>query len=568
MMPSAARKHSTSHVLYSLTNGHTRARMLVLVVVAAVNAVLASQWPIALSETCNKIANSDTTAGFAALLFAVFFLGSELLAQVRRVVVDCLVARNEQNIRNLAIRKLLRLPISFYGCTLSGDLSARVNQSVSGFGKLLRLFANDIFPALLTCVMVLIKVIENAPLSLAAIMILYLFLSVTASVFQITSQNGVREHILHLRTSLDGKIVQSLQNLELIRGLNADEYESKRLAPSVSHIAETEVLHFRTMGRFDFVKKLLQVATFSSLLFACWHFVQKNAMSGASVLTAALLFQQLLAPVESAYRCMDEACSASVKAKSLAEIFALAEDSHFNNADTSASSGCILSVTACHIQEPKGEHTISVPPDFSLCNGDIASLCGAAGGGKTSVLRAIKGYFPYSGSIQICGTEVDRLSCKALAEAVLYVPQVGLFFHGTIRENLLYGITEVGNVTDETLCNALRKAQLYEQLSQLSNGNVLAYNVRENAENLSAGQRQRLAIARVFLHHFRLLIMDEATANLDLTTMHRVLDSVEHYVAAQGGAVLYISHEPDVIGRCKQVIEIQPRHVVSINSVA
>ncbi|MBR2991267.1 MAG: hypothetical protein IKF51_07410, partial [Solobacterium sp.] len=129
----------------------------------------------------------------------VIYLASEYITIARRVLLDCIIATHESEVRELSIEKLLKMPVSYYSGCLSGEKTAQLNQGVAGFSQLIKIMCNDVFATVLTAVCTLIQVFLNAPGIMVGIMLLYLILTVTISAFQIRSQNGVRENILSRR---------------------------------------------------------------------------------------------------------------------------------------------------------------------------------------------------------------------------------------------------------------------------------------------------------------------------------------------------------------------------------
>lgn len=156
--------------------------------------------------------------------------------------------------------------------------------------SLLKIMCNDVFATVLTAVCTLMQVFLNAPWIMVGIMMLYLALTILISVLQIRSQNGIREKIVGYKNSLDGQICQSIMNLELIRCMSAEEYEKKRLVPSILNISHTEKRHHKYMGSFDCAKQFCKISLQIILLIASVVLVSNGKMSGATVITVCLLF--------------------------------------------------------------------------------------------------------------------------------------------------------------------------------------------------------------------------------------------------------------------------------------
>ena len=168
-------------------------------------------------------------------------------------------------------------------------------------------------------------------------------------------------------------------------------------------------------------------------------------------------------------------------------------------------------------------------------------------------------------TISILGSNIDTYSQKELIDTLLYVPQKGFFFAGTIRENLMYGLSD--KVSDKELIVALRSVCLYDSLvATVLDKNfvaadgidkmVLDYAIGEGGTGLSGGEGQRLSLARVFLRRPKVFVFDESTTGLDGNTAEKVLFNIEEYAKNIGAGIIYISHDDRVVNCCKYVIKL------------
>lgn len=530
---------------FGLVDKYSRATGGLIIALACMSAGLAAYWPVALGK-CYAAISAGAADSFAKSLvsFAVTLLVFELVGFARRVSTDCMLARQERQLRIKSLSKMLRMPVAYHEQVLSGECTARMNQGVAGFSQIIKLLCQDIFPATLTTLSVIIATMCSAPLEFSAVMLSYAVAATVISYFQIQSQKGIRETILGFKIKLDAKITQELQNFEHIRCRNADGKESSRLQRDVKMIEQSETRHHVTMGGYDCSKEILQIVTMVVLLSMCFALGKGGQFDAAMCVTVIMLFQQLAAPIDAVYRCMDEFSSGMVKVSVIGDLFSQEDDFHYLNRNANLQ-GNHLIAEMCNavVLSPCGENPISCPDDFSIRENERVLLDGPTGCGKTSTLRALVGYYPYSGSVRIMGKEIDSLSPAQIARAILCVPQTPHFFQGSIKDNLLFGVAD--NLPDEDLVGALNRAHLWDELKH-KDLNPLSFNLAEGAKNLSAGQRQRLSIARIFLHKFKLLILDEVTANLDAATTDVVMDSIEQYAAERRAGIIFISHDPNV----------------------
>ena len=158
------------------------------------------------------------------------------------------------------------------------------------------------------------------------------------------------------------------------------------------------------------------------------------------------------------------------------------------------------------------------------------------------------------------GRDQESCSQKELTDLLYYSPQVSFFIAGTVRENLIYGLDR--DVSDQELIHALRCVRLVGDdhgaaVIRKDPAEALQFVIGEKAEELSGGMKQRLALARAFLHHPRLYVFDEITANLDSRAADYVLSNIEEHAREIGAGILYISHDQDVVDRCQMVIRLR-----------
>ena len=239
-------------------------------------------------------------------VFGLVYLSAECIAILRRVILDCIIANHEAEVRETTIDKLLKMPVSYYGGgKLSGERTAQLNQGVAGLSQLIKICCNDIFATVLTAFCTLYQVTANAPFQVTLIIVSYLCITIFVSALQIRSQNGIRENIIAQKNALDGYVCQSISNLELIRSMNAGEYEVKRLKPSMLRISETEKKHHCYMGSYDCMKQLCKVVFQVALLMGSIVLVNAQKMEPGAVITVCLLFQQIIKPIDEVSRFMD-----------------------------------------------------------------------------------------------------------------------------------------------------------------------------------------------------------------------------------------------------------------------
>ena len=193
---------------------------------------------------------------------------------------------------------------------------------------------------------------------------------------------------------------------------------------------------------------------------------------------------------------------------------------------------------------------------FSLCPGRRIAIVGPSGSGKSTIVRLIaRAWDPARGTIRLGGADLRRYRLDDLRAAVGVVAQDTYIFTDTMRGNLLLARPDA---TDGDLARALEQAQLADFVRDLPDG--LDTWVGEHGLRLSGGERQRLAIARALLKDAPLLILDEATANLDPLTERAVLDALDALM--QGRTVLLITHRLVALDRMDEILVLDQGRIV------
>ena len=192
---------------------------------------------------------------------------------------------------------------------------------------------------------------------------------------------------------------------------------------------------------------------------------------------------------------------------------------------------------------------------LALSRGEHVALTGASGAGKSTLVGVVLGLLePWSGRVLADGVPYEELDLRVLRRQVGVVLQEALLVPGTVRENITYGAQDV---SDETVAQAARAALAEEFIAALPDG--LDTMVGDDGLRLSAGQRQRLVIARALVCRPPLLALDEPTTYLDSGTVSALLENLKSLPG--GPAVLMVTHDPTVAASADRVLELRDGRV-------
>lgn len=169
--------------------------------------------------------------------------------------------------------------------------------------------------------------------------------------------------------------------------------------------------------------------------------------------------------------------------------------------------------------------------------GAHVAIVGPSGAGKSTIFALLMKYYQdYQGEIRIGQQCLSDISTKEMRRLISFIPQDNTLFHGTIRENLLYGKNE--SVSEERIAHILKELGLSHLVAELEDG--LDTRISENGTGLSEGQKQRFSIARALLLEHPIYLLDEATASLDTVTERVISKAIDRLTA--GETRLTIAH--------------------------
>jgi subfamily B ATP-binding cassette protein MsbA len=192
--------------------------------------------------------------------------------------------------------------------------------------------------------------------------------------------------------------------------------------------------------------------------------------------------------------------------------------------------------------------------------GQAVAIVGRSGAGKSTLVGLVPRFYDVSlGALLVDGHDVRDVRLKSLREHIGLVMQDAILFSGTVRENILYGRR---GATEAEMLEAARMAHVDEFVGDLPQGYDTP--IGERGVKLSGGQKQRVAIARAFLRDPRILILDEATSNLDSHAENVIQDALE--VLRKGRTTLVIAHRLSTIVGCDRVIVLEDGRIVQQGS--
>ncbi|API90994.1 MULTISPECIES: ABC transporter ATP-binding protein [unclassified Virgibacillus] len=320
---------------------------------------------------------------------------------------------------------------------------------------------------------------------------------------------------------------ENLSGMRLIKAFSRRNYEQERFKEANQSLAD------KTKSTFRFVEASMPVLLFVmniSLLFIIWFGNSQVTAGSTNVgdVVAIINYALRVSMSISMFTFIIMAFSRMrASTKRVSDILRIETDlQSTKTADTSVviNQGAI-SFQQIHFTYPEHDKSVLHGVSFNIKSGEKLAVMGATGAGKTSLFQLIpRLYDASSGTITIDNKDITTYPLDQLRNSIGYVPQSPLLFTGTIKENITWGKP---SATSEEMIQAAKDAQIHETILQLEQ--QYETKVGQKGVNLSGGQKQRISIARALIRKPKILMLDDSTSALDLTTEAHLLEAIDTY---------------------------------------
>ena len=229
----------------------------------------------------------------------------------------------------------------------------------------------------------------------------------------------------------------------------------------------------------------------------------------------------------------------------------LAEEPELKDVESAVDLKEVSRIDVENVNFAYGEEQILSDVSLSVKKGEILGIHGRSGSGKSTLLKLLMRFYdPKSGSIKINGETLPNINTRSLRDNMAYITQQTYIFNETIEENIRLARRDA---TLEEIMEAAKKASIHDFILSLPEG--YQTKMTELGGNLSDGEKQRIGIARAFLHNAPIILLDEPTSNLDSLNEAMILKSLLNVKAEK--LIILVSHRQSTMAICDQVIGIE-----------
>jgi ATP-binding cassette subfamily B protein len=545
--------------LFAGEGGHLAWAVLGLVISSSAN--LVAPWLVGRAvDTYIQFKDSPGLVRSAILLLAVYLFGvAANYLQIR--TMGGVGRRVLFHLRNTLFFKLQSLPVAFFNQNKAGDLISRINNDTDKLNQFvsqaLMQFVGGLFLMAGTSVFLI-----GLSLRLGTAALLPALAAVLVT--QATSA-WVKRKNLHSLQSLGGmsaEIQEGLTNFKVIVAFHRTDYFRQKFAGANEK-------NFAASMRAGMANNILMplytlAQNLAQLLVLCYgiYLVASGRVTVGLLVTFLIYVNNFYSPLRQIAAVWASFQLALAAFDRISDVLALESDMPVIPAGP-AEGDSILAFRDVSFHYPGGK-TVLREVSFELERGKTYALVGPTGGGKTTTASLMaRLYDPSSGSVFLGGRDIRSYHPEERARKIGFILQEPFLFTGTVRDNILYGNAQYLKYSNEQLAGVLTEAHLSALLSRFPQGLDTA--VATSGNTISLGQKQLIAFMRATLRQPELLILDEATANIDTVT-EQLLQEILSNLPASTTKVI-IAHRLNTIDNVDQIFFVNSGQVTLAGSM-
>ena len=461
-----------------------------------------------------------------------------------------------KSIREKLFRHMSSLDINYFEKNKTGVLVARMTSDMQSLNEFAREGASSILTSLLTIFGATIAVfLVDVQLSLLSFLILPL-LGIATKIFRNHADKtywSVREWI--------GQVLSSLQEgISGVRIIQAYADESKQLKRFKEVNNEHLKANMQSAKNIAIYFPFLEITRVTSIAVVIWFAaarIEQGTLTVGELVALLFYLNYFFDPLIQLSFNYDLLRSAG---SSMKKVFSILDEepvlSKTGTFSPEADSNNVIKFE--NVEFSYGRETVLHDVSFSIDRGEKIAIVGETGAGKSTIAKLIlRFYLPNKGDVKFYGESSKDISQKWARKNIAYVPQESFLFRGSIRDNLIYSNPEKIDLKSE-----LENIGLIDWFERYEDG--LEQDVGERGANVSAGERQFIALLRAVLARRQIIVFDEATANLDIESESSILDATDTLLDYQTSVV--IAHRLETILNAEKILVMSEGKLVGFDN--
>ena len=452
-------------------------------------------------------------------------------------------------------KKLLTLPISFFDNNKSGALVSRVMTDVEGVRNLVGTGLVQLIGGSITAIISLVILIK-----INATMTFFVLVPVAVFAFIALKAFGYIRPIFRTRGKINadvtGRLTETLNGVRVIKGFNAEAQENKTFEKGVERLYLNVKKSLTATALMTSSSTLLLGLASTGIMGMGGYFIMNETMTYGEFVSFTLFLGFMIAPIVQMSNIGSQLTEAMAGLDRTQELMHMAEENDPEQRklvlDQVKGDMVFKDVSFSYDENKEVLHGIN----FSAPAGSVTALVGSSGSGKSTIAGLAATFLnPNKGTVTLDGTDLSKVDLSSYRSQLGVVLQDDFLYEGTIRENILFPRP---NASEADLLSAVKGAYVNEFTDRFDDG--LDTVIGERGVKLSGGQRQRISIARALLADPKIIILDEATSNLDTESESYIQKSL--HMLMKDRTTFVIAHRLSTIQQADQILVIEDGEIV------
>jgi len=543
--------------------GEERRNLIIAFAAILLNAVLSLLGPYLIGHTIDTYIQTRQYHGvlvFSAIILLLYLVASGV-NYLQMLMMGGIGQRMLFSLRNAVFNKLQELPVDFFNQNKAGDLISRINNDTDKvnqfFSQSLMQFIGSIFTMTGAGIFLLSINLQLGLAALSPAVVVWLFT-------RIVSPWVKRKNAASMKStgSLSAEIQESLANFKVIIAFNRRDYFRKRFE-EVNHQNYTKSIQAGIANNLFMPVYTLaaNIGQLIVLLLGIYLIMQGHFTIGLLISFIAYVtnFYNPLRQLAALWANFQVAMAGWDR---ISQLLSLETNLHFVENTKRVTSTALLHFQNVSFRYPNSQEVLH-KVNFELERGKSYAFVGPTGGGKTTTASLISRLYDASkGMILLDGKDIRSYTPEERSRKIGFILQEPFLFSGTVRDNLIYGNSEYKNFSNEQLSEAISKAGLEGLLERFDQG--LDTIVQTSGDSISLGQKQLIAFIRAVLRKPELLILDEATANIDTVT-EQLLEEILRKLPQSTTRVI-IAHRLNTIENADEIYFVNSGQIIPAGS--
>ncbi len=452
-------------------------------------------------------------------------------------------------------RHVLALPMNFFGTRKVGEIISRFTDASKVRDAISGATLTIMIDTLMAVAGAIILYMQNATMFGIAFVIVVLY-GIIVITFN-KQYKKLNQKQMEDNAQLTSYLVESLNGIQTVKAYNAERKANLETEHKFVKLLKS-IFNLSLVGNIQSsLKVAIELIGGIVILWVGGVNVIEGNLTMGQLITFNSLLVYFLDPVKNLINLQPQMQTAVVAAERLGEILDLDAEKSENEQKKMKPESLGGDIEFKDVDFRYGTRRLVLENiNVHIKQGEKVAFVGESGSGKTTLSKLLLHlYQPEKGAILINHNNIEDIQIESLRDKIAYIPQETFLFSGSILENLTLGMDDV---TMDDVIEAAKKAQAHDFINELP----LRYETRleENGSNLSGGQRQRLAIARAMLKKPDILILDEATSNLDAITERALDTTIREF--CQDMTTIFIAHRLSTIKNCDKIYVMEKGKII------